>query len=132
MMYLLSEEMRKELLTTFKYARDRALKNKDEDSAAYYWGLVDYLQGLPEVTSKPKKIVEDKKEVPKLPIKKTPSTYMSLKEIAKMLKDDHSLTPDEKFELYYEERQRIKGEKEDDGYTLSEILKELNIKPYKS
>lgn len=35
-MYYLSDEMRNELLSTFRYARDKALQNKDEDSASYY------------------------------------------------------------------------------------------------
>lgn len=119
MYYFLSEEMRNELLSTFRYARDKALQNKDEDSASYYWGLVDYLQGLPKVTKTPL-LEEDNKSLPV--VKQKP---MTLKEIADMLKSDNSLTPEEKFDLYYEAREAQKGKK--DSYTLAEMLKKCGI-----
>ena len=123
-MYYLSDEMRNELLSTFRYARDKALQNKDEDSASYYWGLVDYLQGLTKVkkldtkkeTSKSTKILPAPKPIP-------------LKDLEKLLKEDDSLTPEEKFDLYYEERESQRVEK--DGYSLEEMLKNLRIKKSK-
>ena len=50
-MYILSNEMHRELLKTFEAARDRALDHRDEDSAAYYWGLVEYLQAMPRTNT---------------------------------------------------------------------------------
>ncbi len=60
--------------------------------------------------------------------------YMSLSEIEEYLKDDPELTDWERFELYYEERERIKKieekKKEARGAkSLEQIMKELNIKP---
>ena len=49
-----------------------------------------------------------------------------LKKFLSELKIDHELTPEEKFELYYEEYRRQKDEKE--GKTLSSLLKSLGIK----
>ena len=118
-MYILSDEMRNELLATFRYARDKALKNRDEDSAGYYWGLVDYLQGLPKISSKKELKYRDELDI------KIPSVRpMSLKEIEIMLKEDTTLTKHEKFDLYYEEKCRRRKQKKDkEGYSLDEILK---------
>ena len=60
--------------------------------------------------------------------------YMSLSEIEEYLKDDPELTDWERFDLYYEERERIKKieekKKEARGAkSLEQIMKELNIKP---
>ena len=115
-MYLLSEEMRNELLKTFRYARDRALKNRDEDSANYYWGLVEYLQGLSKAN---KKVPKNSNHV------QLPSKRLSLKEISDLLKADTSLSPHEKFELYYEEREKIKEDK--NSFTLNEMLDSAGI-----
>ena len=47
-----------------------------------------------------------------------------------MLKDDPELTDNERFELYYDERERMKErEKLKKSQTLDEMLKDLNIKP---
>ena len=120
-MYYISKEMRDELLNTFKYARDRALQNKDEDSASYYWGLVDYLQGLTKVT-KGKSNKNNSKKKNLLP----PPKPIPLDELETLLKEDTSLSPSEKFDLYYEEREHQRQEKE--GFTLEEMLKNLRIK----
>jgi hypothetical protein len=52
--------------------------------------------------------------------------HCSLDEIKDMLLDDPELTDDERFELYYQEWERVKNEEE--GFTLKEMLKDLNIK----
>ncbi len=118
-MYLLSDEMRHELLSTFRYARDRALKNRDEDSANYYWGLVEYLQGLPKY----EKPVKTSKKKPKQLPKPKP---INLKDFEKLLREDDSLSKSEKFDLYYEERESQREDKE--GYTYEELLKKANLK----
>ena len=52
--------------------------------------------------------------------------HCSLEEIKEMLLDDPELTDEERFELYYQEWERVKNEEE--GFTLEEMLKDLNIK----
>ena len=52
--------------------------------------------------------------------------YMSLEEVKKYLLEDPELTDEERFELYYQEHERVKNKKE--GFTLEEMLKDLNIK----
>ena len=59
---------------------------------------------------------------------------MSLEEIEEYLKDDGSLTKEEQFDLYYEERERQRKIKEKKklkkgAKPLDQIMKELNIKP---
>ena len=62
------------------------------------------------------------------------SDYMSLDEIEEYLKDDPELTNYERFDLYYDERERqrkIKEKKklERGAKPLEQVMKELNIKP---
>ena len=52
--------------------------------------------------------------------------HCSLEEIKDMLIDDPELTPEERFELYYEEHQRVNKKKEK-GYTLDQICKQVGI-----
>ena len=54
------------------------------------------------------------------------SEHCSLEEIADMLKDDPELTPEERFELYYTEHERVKRDKIP-KYTLNELCKKLKI-----
>ena len=59
---------------------------------------------------------------------------MSLKEIEDYLLDDPELSDYERFDLYYEERERLKKieerKKEARGaQSLEQIMKDLNIKP---
>tara|TARA_B100000287_G_scaffold157757_1_gene148857 strand:- start:50 stop:652 length:603 start_codon:yes stop_codon:yes gene_type:complete len=57
------------------------------------------------------------------------SEYCSLKEIEEFLKDDPELTDNERFELYYEERERIKKKEEiEKGFSLDDMCKDLGIK----
>ena len=75
--------------------------------------------------------IQDKNFKPRL---EDVAEYCSLEEIEEMLLDDPELTPEERFELYYEEHDRverkkqyIKAEKE-----MSKMLKGLGIKPFKN
>jgi hypothetical protein len=53
--------------------------------------------------------------------------YMSLEEIEEYLLEDDELSNQERFELYYEERERIKNAKNSLSY--KELLKKSGIKP---
>jgi len=56
--------------------------------------------------------------------------FMSLEEIKEYLLTDSELTDEERFDLYYEEHQRVQKEKElRDSKSLDEILKDLGIDP---
>jgi hypothetical protein len=57
------------------------------------------------------------------------SQYMSLEEIREYLLEDPDMTDEEKFELYYQEWERINKKKEK-TYSLNQILKGLEIKGY--
>ena len=60
--------------------------------------------------------------------------HCSLDEIEEMLKDDPELTPAERFDLYYEEHERVNRmkKKKEKTYTLDEILKKTKIDRYKN
>jgi len=66
-----------------------------------------------------------KKNYKKKPKHNNKTKKVSLKEIETYLKDDPELTPEERFELYYDEHERVKEEK--DTHTLKDILKDLNL-----
>ena len=58
--------------------------------------------------------------------------YMSLEEIEEYLLDDPELSDAERFELYYEERERIKRKKANKGaLSFDDMLKKTGIAPYK-
>jgi len=139
-MYVLSNEMYRELLRTFTAARDNALQSRDEDSASYYWGLVEYLKTLPRAETlqdflnvkKFKKIEAPKEEPIKKP-NKVPQMGMSLKAVEKWLLNQYDLTNEERFELYYQERkliQKRKAEKNSIGY--DDLIKTVNGKKPKN
>ena len=54
--------------------------------------------------------------------------HCSLEEISDMLIDDLELTPEERFELYYEEHTRVQKQKS--SFTLNQIMKKAGIKGY--
>ena len=62
------------------------------------------------------------------------SQHCSLEEIEDMLKDDPELTKEERFDLYYEEHERVnrKNKKKEKTYTLDQMLKGTKIQRYKS
>ena len=53
--------------------------------------------------------------------------YCSLDEVIEFLKDDPELTDQERFDLYYDERERRKPKEK--GLTYEQLLKGANIKP---
>jgi hypothetical protein len=53
--------------------------------------------------------------------------YCSLDEVIEFLKDDPELTDEERFELYYDERERRKPKEK--GLTYEQLLKGANLKP---
>ncbi len=81
-----------------------------------------------------------KKQIKDRPFKPNVSDvaeYCSLEEIEEMLKDDPELTDHERFELYYEEHDRVQKAKElkklekNSAGSMKKMLKEVGIKPYK-
>ena len=86
----------------------------------------EYLKKNPQ--KKPKTQTDNKSEF--RPRIEDVAEYCSLDEIEEMLKDDPELTDNERFELYYDERERMKErEKLKKSQTLDEMLKDLNMKP---
>ena len=77
----------------------------------------------------PKKKSENKKNKWKPRIEDV-AQHCSLEEIKDMLLDDPELTDEERFELYYEEYERVKKDKEV-SYTLDQICKEVGIGRHK-
>ena len=139
-MYVLSNEMYRELLRTFTAARDNALDNRDEDSASYYWGLVEYLKTLPRAETlqdflnvkKIKKLKPAKKEVIDKP-KQVPQMGMSLKAVQKWLLDQPDLSNEERFELYYQERKLAKQrEEEKKAVSYEDLIKDITGKKPKN
>ena len=62
------------------------------------------------------------------PKKKHVPTYMSLKEIEKYLIDDPTLSNHERYELYCDERDRVKAEEEaKNAQSLDDMLSDLGI-----
>ena len=53
--------------------------------------------------------------------------YCSLEEVMEFLKDDPELTDEERFELYYDERERRKPKEK--GLSYKQLLKGTGIKP---
>ena len=77
----------------------------------------------------PKKKPEEKRKEPKKFTYNEITQHMSLEEIKQYLLEDSELTPEERFELYYEEHERVQAEK--NSYTLDEICKKVGIGRYK-
>ena len=125
--FLLTEKMREELLSTFKAAQELALEKQDIVSADYYGIMVKHLVDLKAVNKR------DYKEVKPIVLKDTfnfsqkISPKMTLKETLTWLLEQDDMTPDEKFDLYYEERERIREAK--GSRSFKKFLKELKIDP---
>ena len=84
------------------------------------------MKGKIDDLNKPKAKKQDEDWKPRLD---DVSEYCSLEEIEEILKDDPELTDNERFELYYEERERIKKQEEiDKGHSLDDMCKSLGIK----
>ena len=54
--------------------------------------------------------------------------YCTLEEIVDFLKDDPELTDEERFELYYDEREKRKPKPKEKGLTYNQLLKSAGIK----
>ena len=114
---------------------DKPLKDKDWDSVIKSfdnffkgWDIAyKSSQDAPkENKKKPKPNTQDEDWKPRLD---DVSEYCSLEEIEEFLKDDPELTDNERFELYYEERERIKKKEEiEKGFSLDDMCKDLGIK----
>jgi hypothetical protein len=105
----------------------------DED----YEKLVDQFDNF--LRSWEKNYNKDNEDNPKIePIQERPykpdmddiMEWCELDEVSDFLKDDPELTPEERFELYYDERERRNPKKK--GYSMNGMLKSAGIKPYKA
>jgi hypothetical protein len=81
----------------------------------------EYMKGKPKT---PKEPIQDKDYKPHTD---DIMEYCTLEEIIEFLKDDPELTDEERFELYYDEREKRKEKK--NGLTYEELLKSANLKP---
>ena len=88
----------------------------------------EYLKNNPEkkITKRVKKDKKSKKEEYK-PHVDDIMEWCSLEEVEDFLKDDPELTDNERFELYYDERERRKPKQK--GLTYNQLLKKAGIKP---
>ena len=110
--------------------------NLPEMSDEEYEKLVDqfdaFLRGWEKEYNKKNKNNPKKKPIQERPFKphiEDVAEYCSLEEVAEFLKDDPELTDQERFELYYDERERRKPKEK--GLTYNQLLKAANIKPPK-
>ena len=128
-----------------QYNKSKILKNKKDGTLTdEEIKMLHYLNQIMKATSnvsKDKKLTDKQKHARDIiheesqKIKKDISKHMSLKEIKEFLLDDYSLTPEEKFELYYQEHNRIKEEKqrikdEKGSMSYDDMMKSLGIKPW--
>ena len=97
-----------------------------------YEKLVDQVDGFLRAWEK-----EYMKDHPKEPVQRKPykpeiddvMEYCSLEEIEQFLKDDPELSNTDRFELYYDERERRQPLKT--GLSYDELLKKSGLKPSK-
>ena len=119
-----------------KSSDDKDLKDKDWDKIIKSFD--SFFKGWDIAYSSSKDASkQNKKEKPKpkphdenwRPHLEDISEHCTLKEIEEFLKDDPELTDNERFELYYEERERIKKKEEaEKGFSLDDMCKDLGIK----
>ena len=150
----------KELLNSYDgYLKEKPKKGPNKKSRDQYVDETFMDWNLPEMTDEEyEKLVDqfdaflrgwekeynkkNKNNPKKEPIKERPFKphiedvveYCSLDEIEDMLKDDPELSDNERFELYYDERERrriLKEKKkaEKGAQSLEQMMKDLNIKP---
>ena len=106
--------------------------NLPEMSDEEYNKLVDQVDGFLRAWEK-----EYMKDKPNEPVQRKPykpevddvMQYCSLDEIVDFLKDDPELTDEERFELYYDERERRKPKEK--GLSYNQLLKKAGIQPTK-
>ena len=107
--------------------------NLPEMSDEEYNKLVDQVDGF--LRAWEKEYMKDKPSTPKEPIQdkdyrphvEDVMQYCSLEEVEEFLKDDPELTDEERFELYYDEREKRREKKT--GLTYEQLLKSANLKP---
>ena len=120
-----------------KKSRDQYLEetfmdwNLPDMSDKDYEKLVDtfdtFLRGWEEEYYKNNPKGKPKQDRPFKPYVEDVAEYMSLEEIEEFLKDDRELTDWERFELYYEERER--AIEREDSISYDELLRKSGIKP---
>ena len=99
---------------------------KSFDSFFKGWDIAAQANKDAQEPKKPKSKKQDEDWKPRL---NDVSEHCTLPEIEEFLKDDPELTNNERFELYYEEHQRVQKQKHDKkAKSLNQICKELNIK----
>ena len=142
----------KELLNSFdgylkEYPKDKPPRKKSRDQYVdetfmdwnlpemtdeEYEKLVDqfdaFLRGWEKEYNKKNKKKKSKDDSDWKPRIEDVSQHCSLEEIRDMLLDDPELTPEERFELYYEEHKRVNHKKEK-SYTFKELFKGTGITP---
>ena len=109
--------------------------NLPEMSDEEYEKLVDqfdaFLRGWEKEYNKKKKKEGKTKDViqerPYRPHIDDVMEWCSLDEVAEFLKDDPELTDEERFELYYDERERRKPKEK--GLSYKQLLKQSGVKP---
>ena len=144
----------KELLNSFDgYLKDEKDKNSSQSKSRDTYVEETFMDwNLPEMTDEEyEKLVDqfdnflrawekeyNKKNPNKKQIKERPKKeykphindvmeWCSLEEVEEFLKDDPELTDQERFELYYDERERRKPKEK--GLTYNQLLKQSGIKP---
>ncbi len=111
--------------------------NLPEMTDKEYQKLVDqfdaFLRGWEKEYNKKNKNNPKKKSIKERPFKphiEDVAEYCSMEEIEDFLKDDPELSDHERFELYYDERERRR--EIETGYTYEELLKSNKLKPPKN
>ena len=84
---------------------------------------MDYMKSIPDLAPS----VKTKKRKPYKPEVDDVMQYCSLDEIVDFLKDDPELTDEERFELYYDEREKRREKKS--GMSYEQLLKKSGILP---
>jgi len=109
---------------------DWNLPDMDDDE---YEKLVDqfdaFLRSWEQEYNKKNPKADDIEERPFRPTMQDVAEHCTLDEIEDMLKDDPELSDSERFDLYYEERQRIYDKKTSLSYT--QLMKQVGISPRK-
>ena len=108
--------------------------NLPEMTDEEYEKLVDsfdaFLRGWEKEYLKKNPDKKIKKQTPKEPFKpqvEDVMEYCTLEEVIEFLKDDPELTYEERFDLYYDERERRKPKEK--GLSYNQLLKQSGIKP---
>ena len=124
--------------------KEKLLKNKTKDTLTdTEIKMLHYLNQVIKATNKSKSTTPKSKEAKKIikeetsKIKNELIQKVPLKEIKQFLLDDPELTDEERFELYYQEHDRIKEEKrrkkeEKNSMSYDDMMKSLGIKPWNS